>query len=290
MTTITNFAKATDFLWRTARLLDQRRFAFLFWEGERQVVVEALRPYCNPDGGFGNGLEPDICAPLSQPVPTWTALCLLDETDAFSDSIVLQACDYLLTITTEQGGVPFVLPTVRDYPHAPWWETEDQPVASLNPTAAIAALLHKHHIEHPWLAVATDYCWRTLDTLNATTPYEMRAILPFLEFVPDRTRAEQVFARVGPKILEQHLVALSPTTEDESHTPLHFAPHPQSLARRLFSDAVIEAHLDALASAQQEDGGWQFNWLAWNPAAALAWRGIVTLEALITLRAYGRLL
>ena len=40
------------------------------------------------------------------------------------------------------------------------------------------------------------------------------------------------------------------------HTPLNFAPRPQSLARRLFSDEVIEAHLDALASVQQEDGGW----------------------------------
>ena len=101
-------------------------------------------------------------------------------------------------------------------------------------------------------------------------------------------RAEKVFARVGPKILEQNLVALTPTTQEETHTPLNFAPHPQSLARRLFSDQVIEAHLAALASAQQEDGGWQFNWLAWNPATALEWRGIVTIEALITLRVYGQ--
>jgi hypothetical protein len=117
----------------------------------------------------------------------------------------------------------------------------------------------------------------------------MRAVLPFLNFVPDRPRAEATFARVGPKILEQKLVALSPTTEDDSHSPLNFAPRPDSMARRLFSDDVIEANLDALAGAQQEDGGWPFNWLAWNPAAALEWRGVVTIEALSTLRAYGRI-
>ena len=288
MTMTHDLSKATDFIWRTARLLDRRRFAYLFLNGEPQDVVEALRPYQNPDGGFGNALEPDLRGPVSQPVPTWTALCVLDEVGAFADPMVMRACDYLQTITTEEGGVPFVLLSVSDYPHAPWWEIGDQPPASLNPTAAIAALLHKHHVEHPWLAPATEYCWRKLDTMDKTDPYELRAVLPFLDFVPDRTRAEQVFARVGPKILEQNLVALTPTTQEETHSPLNFAPRPQSLARRLFSNEVIEMHLDALASAQQEDGGWQFNWLAWNPATALEWRGVVTIEALITLREYGR--
>jgi hypothetical protein len=288
MVRIPDLAKATDFMWRTARLLERRRFASLFLDGEKQAVVAALRPYQNPDGGFGNGLEPDIRASVSQPLPTWTALSVLDEAGAFADPMVTQACDYLLSITTSEGGVPFALPSVLDYPHAPWWEIEGQPPASLNPTAAIAALLYKHHVEHPWLPAATEYCWRQLDTLDQTSPYEIRAVLPFLDLVPDRQRAEQVFARVGPKILEQKLVALTPTTQEETHSPLSFAPTPQSLAHRLFSDKVIETHLDALASSQQEDGGWQFNWLAWNPTTALEWRGVVTIEALSTLRAYGR--
>ncbi|HLZ63975.1 MAG TPA: hypothetical protein VKR06_44165 [Ktedonosporobacter sp.] len=289
MVTTPNLSRTTDFMWRTARLLERRRFAYLFLDGERQAMVEALRPYQNPDGGFGNGLEPDIRGPVSQPVPTWTALCILDEAGAFADPMVRHACDYLLTITTPEGGVPFALPSVRDYPRAPWWETGDQPSASLNPTAAIAALLYKNGVEHPWLKEATTYCWRKLDEMEGTDPYEMRAVLPFLDWVSDRQRAEGVFARVGPKILEQKLVALTPTTQSETHTPLNFAPRPQSLARRLFSDEVIETHLDALESGQQEDGGWQFNWLAWNPAAALEWRGVVTIDALVTLRAYGRL-
>ncbi len=288
MVTTSALAKATDFMWRTARLLERHRFAFLFLDGGQQAVLEALRPYQNADGGFGNGLEPDVRAPVSQPVPTWTALCILDEAEAFSDPMVTQACDYLQSITTAEGGVPFAFLSVRDYPHAPGWEISDPPPASRTPTAAIVALLQKHRVEHPWLTAATEYCWRQLDTMEQTNPYEMRAVLPFLDYASDRKRAEQVFARVGPKILEQKLVVLSPTTQEETHSPLNFAPHPQSLARQLFSAEVIETHLDALTSAQQADGGWQFNWLAWNPAAALEWRGIVTMEALVTLRAYGR--
>jgi hypothetical protein len=287
MVTRPDFSKATDFLWRSARLLERHRFALLFLDGQVQAVLSALRPYQNADGGFGHGLEPDVRAPVSQPVPTWTALCVLEEAGAFQDPMVVRACDYLLSITTAQGGVPFALPSVHSYPRAPWWESEEQPSASLNPTAAIAALLLKHHVEHPWLAPAVDYCWRHLETLEQTSPYEMRAVLPFLDAAPDRQRAERVFARIGPKILEQKLVALDLLPQEETHSPLNFAPRPQSLARRLFSDAVIDRHLDALVSAQQEDGGWPFNWLAWNPASALEWRGIVTIEALVTLRAYG---
>ena len=88
-------------------------------------------------------------ASVSQPVPTWTALCILDEAEAFADPMVMRACEYLQSITAAEGGVPFALPSVRDYPHVPWWESADQPPAALNPTAAIAALLHKHHIAHP---------------------------------------------------------------------------------------------------------------------------------------------
>ncbi|HEX9035741.1 MAG TPA: hypothetical protein VF808_02000 [Ktedonobacterales bacterium] len=291
--TTVDMIKAAEFIWRTGRLLDRRRFAALFLGEPSEAVVKALGSYQNADGGFGNGLEPDIRAPLSQPVPTWTALFILDEAGGFAEPtgapLVMRACDYLRTITTSEGGVPFVLPSVREYPRAPWWETEDSPRAALNPTAAMAALLHKHGVAHPWLAAATDYCWRASDAITATSPYEMRAVLPFLDHVPDRARAEAAFARLGPLMLEQKLVALTPTSEEDTHTPLNYAPTPQTMARRLFADNVIAAHLDALAAAQQSDGGWPISWLDWNPATTLEWRGAVTIEALSALKAYGRL-
>lgn len=289
MTTTPDVARATDFIWRTARLIDRLQFAYLFLNGSRDAVLAALCPYQNADGGFGNGLEPDIRAPVSQPVPVASALQILDWVDGMDEPMVKQACDYLVTITTPEGGVPFVLPSVRAYPRAPWWETNDNPPASLNPTAAMAGLLHKHRVDHPWLAGATAYCWRKLEALDATNAYEVRAILPFLDYAPDRARAESLFARIGPKIFEQHLAELDPAAPGDIHTPLNFAPRPDTLARRLFADEVIETHLDALVAAQQQDGGWMFNWHDWNPGTTLEWRGWLTVEALVTLRAYGRL-
>ena len=70
--------------------------------------------------------------------------------------------------------------------------------------------------------------------------------------------------------------------------PLDFAPLPDSIARSLFDDATIAAHLDHLAAAQRDDGGWMFNWMSWSPAAEADWRGFLTVDALRILRANGR--
>ncbi len=117
--------------------------------------------------------------------------------------------------------------------------------------------------------------------------YEMLGALKFLQHVPDRARAREAFGRVGPLILDRGMVALDPEDPGEVHTPLDFAPEPGSLARELFDEATIKAHLDHFARAQRDDGGWMFNWLAWSPAAEREWRGFLTVDALRLLRANG---
>jgi hypothetical protein len=116
----------------------------------------------------------------------------------------------------------------------------------------------------------------------------MFGVLAFLQHVPDRARAAAAFDRVGPLLLSGGLVALDPEAAGETHSPLAFAPLPSSLARSLFSEATIDAHLNHLAAAQREDGGWMFNWPAWSPAAEADWRGFLTVDSLRVLRANGR--
>jgi len=280
---------AAGFVWRTARLLDRHRFAHLFLDGDRAPVLAALAAYQNPDGGFGNALEPDLRGPASQPEPVEVAFGVLDEVDAMDHPMVAAACDWLVTATTPDGGVPFVLPSAAEHPRAPWWETQPDPPANLVPTAAIAGLLHKHRVAHPWLEGATDYSWRAIDAMAETSPYEVRAVLPFLDHVPDRDRAEAAFSRVGALTLDQGLVALDPGATGEVHTPLDYAPTPGTMARRLFDDDVIAAHLDHLVASQQPDGGWNVSFPAWTEAAGLEWRAWATVHNLTVLRAYGRL-
>jgi hypothetical protein len=50
----------------------------------------------------------------------------------------------------------------------------------------------------------------------------------------------------------------------------------------------MDASLDHLAAQQQDDGGWRITWAVWLPPIQYEWSGIVTIAALKTLRAYGR--
>ncbi|NDU76564.1 hypothetical protein GWI34_28650, partial [Actinomadura sp. DSM 109109] len=121
----TGLSRAAEFMRLNARLIDRHRFTLNFAGGPAAPVLAALRAYENPDGGYGHALEPDLRGEASQPVPAQHALQLLHEAGADHDPAVTRVAGYLASITTGDGGVPFVLPTVRDAPHGPWWQTPD---------------------------------------------------------------------------------------------------------------------------------------------------------------------
>jgi hypothetical protein len=280
---------AQTFMLSNARLLERHLFAFHFQDGDAGSVHKALLAYQNADGGFGNALEPDKRTASSQPIDQEIALRVLDDI-GFDAQIALEICDFLETITTAEGGVPFVLTTVRDAPRAEWWDIDlDEPPASINPTASIAGLLHKHGIHHPWLNRATEYCWQTIEHLQSITSHDFLCVQLFLEYVADRERAERAFERVSAQLLSGGHVSYDPSASGYVFTPLTYAPSPQTISHRLFDAATIQRHLAALAELQQMDGGWPISWPAVSPACELEYRGIVTLNALKTLRAYDSL-
>jgi hypothetical protein len=279
---------ARRFLAANARVLEGRRFERLFAGGAAGPVRDAIAAYRNPDGGFGHALEPDGRSPGSQPLAIEFGLQALDEADAWDATLAEGACGWLEENAPAEGGAVFVDSSIETWPHAPWWVPEDGHPASLITTGLLAATLHARRVRHAWLDRATNVLWEKIGALTTTSPYDMRAVVRFLDHVPDRDRAQQVFDRVGPMIIDQGLVTLDPDAPGEVHSPLDFAPRPGSLARQLFDKPVIDAHLDHLAAAQRDDGGWMFNWQAWSPAAEREWRGAVTVGALHLLRVNGR--
>jgi hypothetical protein len=291
-----DFNAAAAFIADSARVVDQRRFGRMFQDGPASAVRDAVAAYRNSDGGFGHALEPDCRAPGSQPPAMEMALRILDEADAWDEDLVRGGCDWLTAVAPAEGGAAFVeAGPLAGWPHAPWWVPEEGHPASLVATGLIAGSLHSRGFSHPWLDGATEVMWNRIGKLGADMPggigggYEMFGVLAFLQHVPDRDRARETFGRVGPLILDREMVGLDPEATGEVHGVLSFAPEPDSLARALFDDATVGAHLDHLARGQQDDGGWTFNWPAWSPAAERDWRGFLTADALRTLRANGRL-
>ena len=101
------------------------------------------------------------------------------------------ALDWLQTITNADGGIPFVLPTAKGWPHAPWWAPTDDPPSSLLMTAGVTAAAYRLKLDgHPWLAPATDFVWNALTDLKLSDAYSFRYAVRFLDAVPDRARAD----------------------------------------------------------------------------------------------------
>ena len=283
-----DFDAAAEFVAARARVLDRRVFQRLFQGGAPDQVRDAVAAYRNDDGGFGHALEPDLRAAASQPAAVEMALRIMDAAGAWDEQLVRDAIDWLVTVAPAEGGATFVLPTLSQGPHAPWWVPAEGNPVSLIQTGQIAGVLYARGFNHPWLDSATEVMWRGIDQLTEPMAYEMFGVLEFLQHVPDRARAADALKRVGPLLFDRGLVALDPDAAGETHSPLAFAPMPDSIARSLFDEATIDAHLDHLAGAQLADGGWMFNWPAWSPAAEADWRGFLTVDALRVLRANGR--
>ncbi|MHA7961572.1 hypothetical protein ACX9I7_27855 [Streptomyces sp. L500] len=295
-------ARAERFIWLTARVLEQRRFAFHFLGGQAAAVEAALDAYAGDDGGFGHALEPDLRGPVSQPLHTAHALRVLDEIGRCRDRRVEPVCRYLTAVSTADGALPALHPSLRGYPAAPWIPLVDDPPSDLLATGPVVGLLHRNAVWHAWLFRATDFCWAAVDALGRgarTHPYEVEAAVAFLDGAPDRARARAAADRLGRAVREQRLAVLDPDraadhplpegyAPGEHHFPHDFARTPGSLARAWFSDTEMARSLDFLAAAQQDDGGWPVRWRAWAPGTVLEGRPMVTLDALLTLRAYGR--
>lgn len=280
--------RATDFIWRNARLLERSLFAHRFLEGPAEHVREVVRAYRNPDGGFGHALEPDVRAPASQPLHVEMALRALQSAGVRDAALARDACAFLAAVASEEGPAPIVLPSILEYPRAAHWAELDPPGDSPNPTAALVGLLLWHGAEHPWLDRATEWCWRRLEEPIAEA-HALRAALTFLEFAPDRPRAEALAVTVAGQAYGASYFNAEPRTGAYGLTPLQLAPAPDAPGRTAFPDALIAAHLDSLIERQRDDGGWPITWTPPGPAAVLEWRGVWTLEALTILRAYGRI-
>ncbi|MGW6707337.1 hypothetical protein ACWGDE_20925 [Streptomyces sp. NPDC054956] len=291
-------ARAEQFIWLTARVLEQRRFAFHFLGGEADPVDAALGAYLGGDGGYGHALDPDLRGPLSHPLHTAHALRVLDDLGRCAGQRIERLCCHLARVSTPEGALAATSPAPGGYPAAPHHRLYDEPPGDLPATGPVVGILHRNRVWHAWLFRATEFCWDRVENLRHPHPYEIRGAVSFLDGVPDRARASAAADRLGRLVRERRLVVLDPARREscpplpgsvpgEHLYPYDFARHPRSLARAWFTDAELSRSLHFLAGLQQPDGGWPVQGGQWAPGSSLERRPIATLEALLTLRAYG---
>ena len=308
--------RAAEFVQLTARVLEQRRFAYHFLgtaTGGADAVETALAAYRNDDEGYGHALEPGLRGPRSRPAHTVHALRVLDSLGRCGGQRVERLGRYLTSVSTPDGALPA-------------FGAGQHPVGGLQgdllTTGPVVGLMHRNGVWHAWLFRATDFCWQAVESLRTPRPYEIEAAVAFLDSAPDRPRAEAAADRLGQLVREQGLALLEPPSSSggqgegappgvqpavqrgapgEQRFPHQYAKVPQSLARAWFTDDEMARSLDFLAADQQWDGGWpirsavpgptvgsQRQWSAGTTLERLERRPLVTIDALCTLEAYGR--
>lgn len=302
-----SFERARGFLQAQARPLERALFAYYFEDGEGNEVFAELARFQNDDGGYGRALEPDLRTPSSSALATANALALLADLDCPAEHpAVGRAVAYLQKTFDVQTRVWRVAPLdANEHPHAPWWQDEDGSLAQtfdgfrIIPRAYLLASLWHYQalVARDWLEDLTEETLNYIETVDAfgtgggsDLEYGMR--LAKAQNLPP-AYAERLQARILkglPAVVEQ-----DPAKWGEyCITPLRAVHTPDGLGAGLIPEA-LQAHLDYQIEHQAEDGAWDPNWSWFGlypdiwPQACQEWRGMLTLEALRSLRAFGRL-
>lgn len=298
------FDRAVNFLRHDARPLEKALYEFHFEGGRRTHVLAALVPYQNPDGGFGNALEPDMRAPASSVIATVTALKVLRQIGADEDTPGLPAAlAYLIdAYDVDSERWPIVPPAVEDAPHAPWWShagaAESFRGFWANPRAEVISYLQQFNRLAPTEFLAGARRALIDDLMRYSQHMEMHDLLSFIVFLetPELPREdrENVLDKLRRAVPQS--VALDPAQWDGYGLhPLDAVPSPDSPLAGVIDPAIIDAGLDYVIDRQAADGAWHPNW-SWDfvdadawAAAEREWRGNLTLRRLLTLRAYARI-
>lgn len=280
-----DMAAARRFIEHECEPLYLALFDFHFGSGTAEVVVEALTAYQNPDGGFGQGLEPDFLLPNSSPMATSIAFQIFDETGAGQLALpaVAAAVSYLeKSFDPSRSGWYAAGSAINRHPHAPWWhwdESEGQTVIDRhwgNPSAELIAHLWRHRTLLQRLSsnelreLIQSAAGRLTSLQDFPSPHEIYCYLRLYHTI--LTDLPDTAVRMQPQLATA--IRRLMTTDPEQWTsyvprPLDFIDTPAS---PLFASVQAYAGVQCrylLESA--EHGVWQPHW-SWGSAYPEAWQ------------------
>ena len=107
------------------RLLERRLYSCLFDSEDKEAFLSALLAYQNKDGGFGNGIEPDLMTPESTGIGLETALSYFTLIEYIPEATSKQILGWIDRNQDDDGFIPHPPKTLQDYPHQPWWQNRD---------------------------------------------------------------------------------------------------------------------------------------------------------------------
>lgn len=292
-----NIEAAKRFIIENARPVELASYRALFERGDKRAVVDALRAYQNPDGGFGHALEADNWNELSNPIATNDALITLHRAGALDEAgdMLEDIARYLFSHDSFDRAKRrwlFAVDSNMNAPHAAWWEKKGDGIEGFNPTVSLACaalcLGGDAQLYGGIVREAFD------ETQGAQSGDSLKCYLLAVALLEKYGRRDVIDMEKAQNALRG---AIEKTVcKDISKYGVEYATVPSDFFcgcyEAFFTDALrpyAEAELRALDGLQQPDGGFDVTWRWYNdyPEFAQArawWRPRITLEKLLFAR------
>ncbi|MBR6627575.1 MAG: hypothetical protein IKL04_06335 [Lachnospiraceae bacterium] len=290
---------AEKFICETARPFEKAVYDVLYHHHSVDCAIEELQKFQNEDGGFGHALEADNWNPNSNPIATNDAIIWLYRMNAIESAkdIVEGIVRYLQThdsFDENEKKWLFAIDSNKDYPHAIWWEKNDNGIDGFNPTVSLSAFMvcygKREALYEEILCDALSYL-RTTDKLGGDS---LKCYLLAYELLKKNCITDIINLDVFKKLLSDWIgKVICPDTEKYG---VEYVTAPSDIFGGLYSEFVseeirplIKAELDVIGKLQKEDGGFDVSW-QWYTSyaefeqARIWWRPRVTLEKLLFVR------
>lgn len=256
--------KVKQFIFSNGRLLERKLFSYFFEEGQKEEVLKVLAGYQNYDGGFGNGIEPDLLCPDSTPIGAETALFILNLLESKDSSISKDLVKWILENQNTEGYINHPPENMIKYPHQPWWKNPDN-----DRIFVLAGILKKWDLgSEKFFTNVRAYFQKT--EFSEEFGFYNYPIFVYLKYCSqskeDKVSFEKIIELI-PSILE----------DNRDHFPL-FSRY-WYYAFNHVSQATIKNEVVYLIDSFEEDGGIKIAYknLPW-------WRPIFSLDGLILLK------
>lgn len=258
--------RALHFLEHNRVALPLRLTRYLWFDGDAIDVVSALAAYQNPDGGFGNRLEPDIHHPSSNPFAARIAMQHMLAVPLESTTEMRASLQGWLVANQHEDGDWHLSEETKSGFLQPWFAAWEHP--SLNPACCVAGLAATMDIATEPMLVRVAKLFDEKATLNDARTGEFYELLPYVEYSAGVTLPDDDswFDAIAARILD--LLHEDKLEDAEHFFTLAMGGSPE-ITRRI-PDEVISSQIDRMLGEQQEDGGWPTpyddTWRVWTTA------------------------
>lgn len=291
-----NYHMAKSFIVNNARPLERAIYDYYFENGTKEAVINELKKYQNPDGGFGHGLEADNWNPNSNPIATNDAIITLHriqalkDTDSITNGIVhyLQSHD---SFDEEKQRWLFAIETNKDYPHAIWWEKKEDGLYGYNPTVSLAAFMvcfgERISYYEEMIRTAYEYLKEDDDMIGDS----LKCYLLCYELLKENKITDIVNLADFRQLIKERLENI--ICKDTEKYGVEYVTVPSDFSTDLRPEfineniqALMTAEKSILAKIQKDDGGFDISWQWHTPypefeQARQWWRPRITIDKML---------